>query len=131
MKLGQRLRAIDAGTGFTPSELSVLGTVARHGPLRSSDLAHIEGVNPTMASRLLSHLVEEEALSRTVDPSDRRVTLVVATAYGRHLHDRLRAERARALDTLLRMLPDRQRSAISSALPGLEALADLLKDRPR
>ena len=48
LRLGRRLRAIDAGSGLTPAELSVVGATVRWGPIRPSELARREGLNPTM-----------------------------------------------------------------------------------
>jgi DNA-binding MarR family transcriptional regulator len=127
MKIGQRLRSIDAGTGFTPSELSMLGTVVRTGPLRPSELARVEGCNPTMTSRIVAHLTSEGVLIRTPSPGDRRAALVAATARGRRIHERLRAERAQALEELVGQLPLEDQAAITAAVPALEALAELMK----
>lgn len=131
MKLGQRLRAIDAGTGFATSELSALGAVVRRESIRASELARIEGVNPTMLSRLLAHLADEGAVTRREDPVDRRATLIEPTERGRLLHRRLQAVRAKALDTVVHQLPDPDRRRLTAALPALEALAELMKERRR
>ncbi|MHB8220572.1 MAG: MarR family winged helix-turn-helix transcriptional regulator [Acidimicrobiales bacterium] len=127
MKIGQRLRAIDAGTGFTPTELSMLGTVVRTGPLQPTELARAEGCNPTMTSRIVGRLVLDGALARRANPGDRRTALVVATARGRRIHERLRSERVRALEHLIGHLPEDDRDAIVAAIPALEALAELMK----
>ncbi len=126
LRLGRRLRAIDAGTGLTPAELAVLGAVVRCGPVRPSELAQLEGLNPTMVSRLLAHLVDEKVLCRDDDPADRRGALVAVTARGHQLHQQLRAARAHALFVQLQRLPPAQQEAISAAVPALEALSELL-----
>lgn len=125
-RLGRRLRAIDAGSGLTPAELSVLGAVVRGGPIRPSELARREGINPTTLSRLLGRLVDEGALCRHDDPTDGRGALVSVTARGRRLHLQLRAARARALGEHVAQLPAPQQRAISAALPALEALVGLV-----
>lgn len=130
-RLGRRLRSIDAGSGLTPAELSVLGAVARRGPMRPSELAHCEGINPTTLSRLLGHLVDEGALCRQDDPADGRGALVSATARGRRLHQQIRAVRAQALCEHIARLPASQQRAISGALPALEALVELVDGRAR
>ncbi|MHB8394358.1 MAG: hypothetical protein ACYDC5_07630 [Candidatus Dormibacteria bacterium] len=58
---------------------------------------------------------------------DRRVALVAATASGRRLHQRLRVVRAGKLQAALCRLPPSEHDAVLEALPGLEALADQLK----
>lgn len=131
LRLGRRLRAIDAGTGFTPAELSVLAVVVRCGPIRPSELARREGLNPTMLSRLLAHLVEDGAIGRRDDPADRRLAPVMATARGRRLHRQLRTERARALGGHVDRLGPDERRAILAALPALEALVDVIDGNRR
>ena len=131
LRLGRRLRAIDAGSGLTPAELSVLGAVVRCGPIRPSELARCEGINPTTLSRLLARLVDEGALCRQDDPTDGRGALVSVTARGRRLHQQLRAARARALCEHVARLPASQQRAISAALPALEALIELVDGSAR
>jgi DNA-binding MarR family transcriptional regulator len=131
LRLGRRLRAIDAGSGLTPVELSALGAVVRGGPIRPSDLARYEGINPTTLSRLLARLVDEGALRRQDDPTDGRGALVSVTAVGRRLHQQLRAARGRALREHLARLPASQQRAVSAALPALEALIELLDGSTR
>ncbi|MCU4182743.1 MarR family transcriptional regulator [Acidiferrimicrobium sp. IK] len=126
LRLGRLLRSIDAGSGLTPSELGVLAAVDRYGPLRPSDLARHQALNPTMLSRLLGRLVENGTVTRHEDPNDGRVALVSATPRGRELHQQLQAARAAALRQHLDQLPRAQQRAISAALPALEALAQLV-----
>jgi DNA-binding MarR family transcriptional regulator len=126
LRLGRLLRNIDAGSGLTPAELAVLAAVNRHGPIRPSDLARHQALNPTMLSRLLGRLVEGGTLARHQDPGDGRVSLVAVTAPGRQLHEQLQAARAEALRLHLEQLPLSHQRAIRAALPALEALAGLV-----
>lgn len=131
MKLSRWVRANETGSGLTPAELSAMAVIVRRGPIRPSELARHEGVNPTMLSRLLGHLFDAGVLHREVDPLDRRTTLVVPTAKGRRLVKRVRSERARALESLLARLPVADQDAIVGALPALEALADIARAERR
>lgn len=127
-KLSRRLNASARGEGLTHTQLSVLGVIARSGPLRMTELADIEGVNPTMLSRVVAHLDDDGLVRRRPDPEDRRAGLVEVTALGRRTHDRLRAERGRLLaDGLTRLRPD-QRAALEAALPALEALVEAVRE---
>jgi DNA-binding MarR family transcriptional regulator len=129
-KLSRRLDATARGTGLTSSQLSALGVVARSGPLRLSELAEIEHVNPTMLSRIVGALVDGGLLRRKADPDDRRAGLVEVTPQGRRTHDRLRAERAKVLADGLAALPADDRAVVEAALPALEALVTAMrKDR--
>jgi len=121
------------GSGLTQTQLSTLGVIARLGPIRMSDLAEIEHVNPTMLSRVIAHLDEAGLVRRRTDAEDRRAALVEVTAAGRRTHDRLRAERGRLLAEGLGRLRPTDRAQLEAALPALEALVDAVRpdSRPR
>jgi DNA-binding MarR family transcriptional regulator len=125
-KLSRRLRPTVAGSGLTPSQISVLFTVVRLGPIRLSELAEIESLNPTMLSRITAHLCEAKLARRSADPGDRRSAFVAATPAGRRIRERIHRERAQALSTHVEELGKEQRQALWSALPALEELADRL-----
>lgn len=125
--LARIARALDRqsrGHALTRTQASVLGTAARLGPLRISDLAEIEGINPTMLSRIVAKLEDAGLLHRRLDPDDRRAALVEPTAEGRALQHRLREERTRLLAEHLAGLPEEHVDGLLAALPAIEALAD-------
>jgi DNA-binding MarR family transcriptional regulator len=126
-KMSRRLNATARGAGLTTSQLSALGVIARTGPIRLSELAEVEHMNPTMLSRVVGALVEAGLVRRRVDPDDRRAGLVEVTATGRRTHDRLRAERGRILASGLNAIDSEQRAAIEVALPALEALVAAMR----
>jgi DNA-binding MarR family transcriptional regulator len=128
-KLARRFNSLARGSGITPSQLSALGVIARQGPIRLSELAEIENVNPTMLSRVVAALDEAGLVRRRTDPDDRRAGLLEVTASGRRTHDRLRAERGRVLMTGLERLSAADVAAVEGALPALEALIEALGRR--
>ncbi len=130
-RLSRRLRPTAAGiaAGLTPTRISVLLNVVRSGPIRLSELAESEGINPTMLSRVIAEFVDGGLLERTSDEGDRRAAWVQATAAGRRLAERMRRERTDALNVALGELSERDRRAVQRALPALESLAEQLKDR--
>ncbi len=128
-RLSRRLRQTGAGYELTPSQVSILLTVVRHGPLRLADLATIESINPTMLSRITGALTERGLIRRTPDTADRRVALVQATPEGRRMRKRVLSERTAALQECLHDLPPQDRAALTAALPALERLVDLLGER--
>ena len=128
-KLSRRLRPIVAGSGLTPSEISVLFTVVRHGPLGLSELATLEALNPTMLSRVVVGLSERGLIRREARSDDRRAATVTATAAGRRMRERVHRERSRALAEYMRCLGSEQRQALLSALPALEELAALIGEQ--
>jgi DNA-binding MarR family transcriptional regulator len=125
-KLSRRLRPTVAGSGLTPSQISVLFTIVRLGPLRLSEVAAIETVNPTMLSRITAQLGELGLIRRSADPDDRRAAFVQATAAGRKIRERIHRERTRALGAHVELLQEHEREALWNALPVLEELAERL-----
>jgi DNA-binding MarR family transcriptional regulator len=125
--MSRRLNSTARGAGLTTSQLSTLGVIARQGPLRLSELAEIEHMNPTMLSRVVGSLVEAGLLRRTADPDDRRAGLVEVTATGRRTHDRLREQRGRILADGLAELDATDRKHVERALPALEALVAAIR----
>ena len=111
-----------SGDGLTRTQLSVLGTVARRGPVRATALAEAEGLNPTMLSRVLGKLEADGLLARSPDVADRRAVQVRVTQFGAELHQSLRRERTRLFADGLAGLPESQADAIVAALPAIEAL---------
>jgi DNA-binding MarR family transcriptional regulator len=130
-KLSRRLRPTAAGKAaeLTPTKISVLMDVVRRGPLRLSEVAEGESINPTMLSRIVAALVDRGLLERTSDEADRRAAWVKATAAGRRLAERMHRERTDALNRALADLDAAQRRDILDALDALEGLADALKGR--
>jgi DNA-binding MarR family transcriptional regulator len=130
-RLSRRLRstAVARDAGLAPTTISLLLSVVRDGPMRLSELADAEGVNPTMLSRVVGGLVQEGMLVRSSDAGDRRAAWVQATAAGRRLAERMRRERTDAVNAALERLSDAERQSIEQALPALEALAEELKSR--
>jgi DNA-binding MarR family transcriptional regulator len=128
-KLSRRLRPTASGAGRTPTTISVLFTIVREGPLRLSEVAEREALNPTMLSRVAGALADDGLIRRVPDPSDRRAALVEATAAGRRLREKIHRERTDALSRELDQLDDDERAAIDAALPALERLATLLAER--
>ena len=122
-RLARQMRVSATDAGLTPSQMSVLNSVVRHGPLRLAELAGIEAVNPTMLSRIVGKLEDSGLITRVYDPADRRVVTVAVTRTGRRLQDQVRNERNRLLTTLLEGLPPEQARAVMVALPALEALS--------
>lgn len=127
-RLARRLRPTAAGAaaGLTPTRVTVLLDVVRRGPVRLSEVAAAEGINPTMLSRVISELAADGLLARDCDERDRRAAWVRATAAGRRLAERIRRERTQAVNAALAELDPPARAAVIAALPALEALAGAL-----
>ncbi len=127
--LARIARALDRqsrGHTLTGTQTSVLATAARLGPVRITELAEIEGINPTMMSRIVGKLEDAGWLHRRADPDDRRAALVEPTTAGRELQRHVREERTRLLAEHLATLPAGHSDGLLDALPHLEALATAL-----
>jgi DNA-binding MarR family transcriptional regulator len=127
-RLNRRLRQTRAGAELTPSQYEVLATIVKRGPLRHSEVAAIEGLNPTMLSRIVAKLESAGLVARLADSADGRVVHVAATKKGSDLVDRIRRERSDTLSLALTELSDEEHSKLLAALPVLEALAEELGD---
>ncbi|MDT7600333.1 MAG: hypothetical protein QOK26_2410, partial [Pseudonocardiales bacterium] len=63
-KLARQLNATSTDEGLTPTQYSVLGLIAVRGPLGLTELTELEGLNPTMLSRVVRKLDDEGLISR-------------------------------------------------------------------
>lgn len=130
-RLSRRLRPTRAGAGLTPSQISVLFTIVRNGPIGLAEVASLEALNPTMLSRITAELAERRLIRRRPDPHDRRAALVEATAAGIRMRERIHRERTRALAAHVERLTAEEQRLLWEALPVLEELAASLQEQPR
>jgi DNA-binding MarR family transcriptional regulator len=93
-RIARRLNASATSEGLTPTQASVLGLIAARGPLGLAQLAELEGLNPTMLSRVIGALTSAELIVRRPDPADLRAWQVAATAEGTRMHERIKNARA-------------------------------------
>lgn len=131
--LGRIARHVDrhsAEEGLTRTQFSILSTVARRGPLGVRELAEIEGVNPTMLSRMLGKLETAGLIVRTADPDDKRAVNAAVTDSGGELFLRLRAQRTALFADRLSRLPEGHAETLLDALGALEALSEEMAQRP-
>src|SRR5262245_3334445 len=76
---------------MTATQRLALIEVAAVGPLRLGQLASRMDTTPATATRTIDALEEAGFVRRSVDPEDRRGTIVVATPKGQRWSDRRRA----------------------------------------
>jgi DNA-binding MarR family transcriptional regulator len=122
-KLARQLNPSSTNEGLTPSQASVLGLVVARGPLSLTELAELEGLNPTMLSRVISNLDARGLIRRIPDPSDLRAASVESSEQGARVDQQVKAQRAAAVSTSIEHLRPEQIAALLEALPALEALA--------
>jgi len=121
-------RQVSVG-GLTSTEVSILASIARRGPLGLGELAAHEGVNPTMLSRVIGRLEAADLVRRQSSIADRRAIEVVATRKGARMRERLLTHRSQVLAERLAELPPGMADMILNAAPALEALAAALQPR--
>jgi DNA-binding MarR family transcriptional regulator len=126
-RLARVLNDTSTGEDLTPTQYSVLALVRVRGPLGLTELTELEGINPTMLSRVVKVLDERGLIRRMQDPGDLRAARVAVTPEGERVHDRVRALRTKVLSDCLDGLPADTRAALLTAVPDLEALAEALK----
>jgi len=122
LRLSRRLRKHDLA-GLTPSQLSTLATVGKHGPVRLGDLAATERIAPSTLTRLISVLEEKGLVHRDAAPGDARAFLVSLTGRGETVLEQIKQEATSLLTDILMTLPPDQLTALADALPALEQLA--------
>ena len=124
LRLARHLNAASVGEGLTPTQASVLGIVANRGPLGLTELTEIEGLNPTMLSRVVGKLDSFGLIRRLRDPDDFRAARVEVTPEGNQAYQRIAAQRAAILSERVAGLPPEEAAALVAALPALENLAE-------
>lgn len=123
LRLSRRLRQ-NAAAGVTPSQLAVLSTLDRHGPMGVGDLAAHEGIQPPSASRMVDNLLEAGLVSREASAADRRAVVVRLTAKGRRRVEDIRRRRDAWLAQRLARLTPQQLRQVEEVLPVLEELLE-------
>jgi DNA-binding MarR family transcriptional regulator len=130
VRTARRLRQEAAGAGgaeLTPTAVSALATVERHGPLTPSELAEIERVKRPTATRTLRVLERAGLVDRTPDPDDGRSALIGVNGAGRERLRRLRGRKNAYLARRMRALP----SADLETLARAAALLEQILEEPR
>ncbi len=127
LRLARQLQAASTGEGLTPTQASVLGVTAMRGPLSLAELTEIEGLNPTMLSRVVGKLDSMDLIRRLRDPEDFRAARVEVTPEGQRRYDRITAQRTAIISECLAGMPADQEAALVAALPAFERLAEDLR----
>jgi DNA-binding MarR family transcriptional regulator len=122
-RTARRLRQ-EAGRELSPSQISALATIERHGPLTPSELADRERVKRPTATRVAAKLEEMGTIARTADPADARSSLLQITARGRALLGRLRRRKTAYLAQRLSELDPEDLATLERASEVLERMLE-------
>jgi DNA-binding MarR family transcriptional regulator len=129
-RLARQLNDTSTGADLTPTQYSVLALVRLSGPIGLAELTELEGLNPTMLSRIVKVLDERGLVRRLPDPKDMRAARLEATRDGEQVHDRVREQRTQVLSECLDRLPEETAETLLAAVPAMEALAEAVKSAP-
>jgi DNA-binding MarR family transcriptional regulator len=126
-RLARQLNDTSTDEGLTPTQYSVLALVRGRGPLGLPELTELEGLNPTMLSRVIRVLDDAGLIQRLTDPNDMRVVRLEITPAGAQMQERIRERRTSVLSECLNRLPPDTAAALLENVPALEALAEAVK----
>jgi DNA-binding MarR family transcriptional regulator len=123
MRLGRRLRLERPDEGPTPTQLAVLGTLERHGPMTLGELASHEKVQPPSMTRTTATLEERGLVTRVADPVDRRQVRIAMSEAGIALLKEDRKRRDAWLASRVDQLTSDERALLHQVAPLLDRLA--------
>jgi DNA-binding MarR family transcriptional regulator len=123
VRLARRLRQ-ESDAALTPSQLSALASIERHGPVTLGALAERERVSPPSVTKVVTKLDAAGLVARRLDDADRRVAWVSITPSGSALLAKIRQRKTAWLAARLSRLDTEQVRAVAAALDTLEALMD-------
>ena len=108
-------------SGLSISQAGALFQLHRQGSCGVSDMGEFLGVSSAAASQMLERLVQQDLISRTEDPQDRRVKNLELTIKGRQtLHESILARQG-WLNDLAQTLSEEEKQQV---LPALRILID-------
>jgi len=101
LRLLRMARSADVEMDLDGPRASLLSVLVFGGPQPMTRLAQLERVSPPAITKLVTALERAGLAVRERDHGDRRIVLVAATPAGRHLLERGRAARVKAVASLL------------------------------
>ncbi len=123
MRLARRLRRERTSDALTPSQMAVLATLLREGPMSPGELAEVERVQPPSMTRILHSLRTAGLVLRTAHPTDGRQVIYTATDAAQTMVERDRKRRDQWLLHRLELLNPAEIATLEQAIPILNRLA--------
>ncbi|HVV36434.1 MAG TPA: MarR family transcriptional regulator [Acidimicrobiales bacterium] len=112
----------ESGVLLSPSQMSALAAIDRHGPITLGALAEHEGVAPPSITKVIAVLEDDGFVTRAPDPSDRRVNFVSTTPQGAEIVAESRRRKTAWLSGRIRELSADQRQRLADALDVIDEL---------
>ncbi|MFI9270791.1 MarR family winged helix-turn-helix transcriptional regulator [Kitasatospora sp. NPDC052896] len=125
MRLARRLRHQHVEKSLSPTEMGVLGTLARCGSATPGELARREHVQPPSMTRIIAMLEEKALVRREPHPDDRRQVVVSMTEQAEEILVESRRQRNAWLAELASGLTEEEWETVRAAAPALYKLAHL------
>ena len=125
MRLARRIRHQPVEESLSPTEMGVLGTLARCGQATPGELARREHVQPPSMTRIVAMLEEKGLVRREPHPDDRRQVVVSSTEQAEAILAESRRRRNAWLAELASGLDEDEWAALRAAAPVLYKLAHL------
>ncbi|MBT2364744.1 MarR family transcriptional regulator [Streptomyces sp. ISL-10] len=125
MRLGRRLKHQRVDESLSPTEMSVLGTLARCGSATPGELARKEYVQPPSMTRIVALLEAKGLVRLEPHPEDRRQKVVTPTEQAEVMLEESRRKRNAWLASLAEGLDEDEWVKLRAAAPVLEKLAHL------
>lgn len=125
MRLSRRLRNQRVDETLSPTEMSVLATLARCGSATPGELARKEHVQPPSMTRIVAMLEAKGLVRREPHPDDRRQVVVSRTEQADSMLAESRSKRNVWLAKLAEGLTEEELAVMRQAAPVLEKLAHL------
>lgn len=124
LKLTRLVRNQRVDVSITLTQLSAIGTLAKHGPMSAGELAAAERVQPPSMTKVLAFLEERGLVRRDAHPTDRRQAIIAITPAGEALLDSERRSRTAWLSRRLATLSAEERALVLRVVPILDKLAE-------
>ncbi len=125
MRLARRLKHQRVDESLSPTEMSVLGTLARCGRATPGELARKEHVQPPSMTRIVAMLEAKGLVRMEAHPDDRRQKVVTQTEQAEAMLEESRRKRNAWLAELASGLDADEWAKVRDAAPVLEKLAQL------
>jgi DNA-binding MarR family transcriptional regulator len=125
MRLSRRLKHQRVDESLSPTEMSVLGTLARCGTSTPGELARKEHVQPPSMTRIVALLEAKGLVRLEPHPEDRRQKVVMQTERAEAMLEESRRRRNAWLAGLAEGLDEDDWAKLRAAAPVLEKLAQL------
>ena len=104
----------------TPSQMRAVRVLAKHGGVRSSELAHHLRIAPRSATEVVDALEAKGLVERSPDPGDRRATLVSPHRARPELSEEVRRARGLESERLFERLSRTDRAHLARILRTLQ-----------